>query len=237
MGLRPVIKARGSRQRVAGWIVERFPEAYREMTYVEPFLGDGSVLLSKDESKEEVASDSDGSLMSVWRAIRDEHSAFSSRVKRMKHSKATFQRCSKASGGDYMEEAIREFVLRQMSKGAGKKSYLCRLNEERCSDCWCGIFDRIPEVHERVKGVFMMGRCALEVLKAFDHGECLTFCDPPDLDPSNSDFHSALGDVLAGFRGKALIVARNSAMYRRMYASWNRKGVPGSKTDSLWTNF
>jgi DNA adenine methylase len=237
MGLKPVIKDRGSRRKVADWVVERFPEAYREMTYVEPFLGDGSVLLAKEASEEEVVSDSCGPLMSVWRAIRDEHSLFSSRIKRMKHSKLTFQRCLKASGGDYMDEAVREFVLRQMSKGGGKRSYLCRVDEARCGDCWCGIFDRIPEVHERVKGVFMMGRCALEVLKAFDHAECLAFCDPPDLDSSNSGLHSELGGLLAGFRGKALVVARNTAMYRRMYGSWNRRGLPGSRTESLWANF
>ncbi len=218
-------------------MVERFPENYRDMTYVEPFLGDGSVLLAKEASLEELVSDSDALLMNFWRAIRDEHTAFSSRVKRMKHSKQTFERCSKSSGGDYMDEAIREFVLRQMSKGGGKKSYLCRMNEERCGDCWCGIFDRIPEVHARLAGVFMVERCALDVLKAFDHENCLAFCDPPALESSNAELHSTLGSLLNGFRGKALIVARNSAMYRRMYGSWNRRGLPGSRTESIWTNF
>ena len=232
-----MVKAKKSRQKVAEWIVEKFPENYRQMTYLEPFLGDGSVLLCKDPSREEVVSDSDLHVISLWRAIRDEHAILSSRVKRMKHSKSTFERCSKTSGGDYMDDAVREFVLRQMSKGAEKKSYLCRADEVRCGDCWCGIFDRIPEVHERVKDVFMLGRCAVEVTKAFDHDDCLVFCDPPELDSGNSELHSSLGDVLKGFRGKVAIVGRNSAMYRRLYEGWNRRGIPGSRSESLWTNF
>lgn len=235
--MRPVIKAGSSRQKVADWLVERLPEGYRGMTYLEPFLGDGSVLLAKEPSREEVVSDTDAALMSVWRALRDEQSVLSSRVKRMKHSKQTFERLSRASGGDYMDEAIREFVLRQMSKSAGKKSYLCRAGEDKCGDCWCGLFERMPEVHDRVREVFMFSRCAVEVLKAFDHGECVAFCDPPELGPENSAFHSSLGGVLRDFRGKVVIVARNSAMYRRLYGEWNRRGLPGSRTESVWTNF
>lgn len=237
MGLRPVIKAKKSRQKVAEWIVEKFPENYRQMTYLEPFLGDGSVLLWKDPSIEEVASDSDARLMSLWRAIRDEHAILSSRAKKIKHSKSTFDRYLKTSGGDYMDDAIREFILRQMSKGAEKKSYLCRSGDVRCGDCWCGIFERIPEVHERVKDVFMLGRCAIEVTKAFDHRDCLVFCDPPDLDSENSELHLSLGDILKVFRGKVAVAGRNSAMYRRLYGDWNRRGIPGSRSESIWTNF
>lgn len=237
MGLRPVIKAKNSRQKVADWIVSRLPPDYREMCYLEPFLGDGSVLLAKESSAEEVASDSDLSLMSVWRALRDEHTLFSSRVKRMSHSKATFQRCSKATGGDYMDEAVREFSLRHMSRGGEKSVYICKPSEPKCSDCWCDIFDRIPEVHDRVSGVFLLNKDALEVIRAFDHDRGVVFCDPPALDQGNSDYHSEIGQAMNDFRGKAMVLARNTAMYRRIYSSWNRKGVPGGGNESLWTNF
>lgn len=237
MGLRPVIKAKHSRQRVAEWVVGRLPPEYRDMCYVEPFLGDGSILLAKEPSAEEVASDSDLALMSVWRALRDEHSHFSSRVKRMNHSKATFERCAKAASGDYMDEAVREFALRQMSRGGEKSVYLCQADEVKCGDCWCGIFDRMPDVHERVESVFMLSMDALDVLRAFDHGGCLAVCDPPAMDPGNSDFHSEMGGILTDFRGKAVVIARNTAMYRRIYAGWNRRGLPGGGNESLWTNF
>lgn len=237
MGLRPVIKAKNSRQKVADWIASRFPPEYAGMSYVEPFLGDGSVLLAKDPSVEEIVSDSDPHLMSVWRAIRDEHATFSSRVKRMSHSKATFERCSKASGGDYMDEAVREFALRHMSRGADKSVYICKPSEPKCGDCWCGIFDRIPEVHQRVEAVFMINKDAIEILRSFDHESCLIFCDPPAIDSKNSNFHSEMGETMKDFRGKAAVLARNTAMYRRMYAGWNRKGVPGGSNESLWTNF
>lgn len=237
MGLKPVIKASSSRQRVADWIVERFPAGYEGMSYLDPFLGDGSVLLAKARSTEEVVSDSDLSLISVWRAIRDEHSAFSPRVKRVEHSRATFERYSKSSPSDYMGEAVREFILRHMSKSALKKTYLPRDGKVKCKDCWCDLFERIPEVHERLRGVFMLNRDAIGLMKAFSHEGCFAFVDPPDVEQGTSDFHLELGEVATSFRGKVLVCARNSAMYRRIYAQWNRKGLPGGSNDSLWANF
>jgi len=237
MTLRPVIKAKNSRQKAAEWIASRLPPNYREMSYLEPFLGDGSVMLAKDPSVEELVSDSDRSIVSIWRALRDEHALFSSRLKRMNHSKSTFERCLGSSGGDYMDEAVREFALRQMSRSAEKSVYLCKPSESKCGDCWCDIFERIPHVHERIKEIFILDKGALEVIKNYDHDNCLLFCDPPPMDASNSDFHSELGQALNDFRGKAALVAKNTAMYRRMYAKWNRKSLPASSGDSMWTNF
>lgn len=237
MGLKPVIKTSGSRQKVAEWIVERFPENYREMVYVEPFLGDGSVLLAKNESSEEIVSDTDHALVSVWRAMRDEQALFSSKVKRISHAKETFDRYQKTSGGDYISEAVREFVLRNMSKSALKKTYIPRDAGLKCRDCWCDLFERMPLVHERIERVFILKRDAIEVLKAFNHEGCLVFCDPPAMEGGTSEFHSELGAVVKDFRGKAVVCARNSAMYRRIYAQWNRKSLPGGGNESVWANF
>jgi DNA adenine methylase len=237
MGLKPVIKASSSRQKVAEWIIERFPENYREMVYLEPFLGDGSVLLSKDESIEEVICDSDQSLVNIWRAVRDEQHLFSSKVKRISHAKETFDRYHKASGGDYLTEAVREFVLRHMSKSALKKTYIPREEGLKCRDCWCDLFERMPSVQERIEKVFILNKDALEALKAFNQEECLVFCDPPAIENGSSEFHSELGAILRDFRGKAVVCARNSAMYRRMYSQWTRKSLPGGSNESVWVNF
>jgi DNA adenine methylase len=237
MGLRPVVKASSTRQKVADWIVEKFPDGYRTMDYLEPFLGDGSVLLAKDESAEEVVSDSDASLVSVWRALRDEHSLFSARVKRIDHSKSTFDRYQKMGGGDYMGEAVREFVLRHMSKSALKKTYIPRSEKVKCRDCWCDLFERIPLVNSRISRVFVLNKGAIEMMKAFNHEGCLAFCDPPAMEPGTSDFHAEFGDLARDFRGKAVVCARNSAMYKRLFSSWNRKGIPGSSNESIWVNF
>lgn len=237
MGLKPVIKASSTRQKVAEWIVDRFPEGYRSMEYLEPFLGDGSVLLAKDESAEEVVSDSDPSLVSVWRALRDESSLFSSRAKRVDHSKSTFERYHKASGSDYMNEAVREFVLRHMSKSALKKTYLSKGGSVKCKDCWCDVFERIPLVNARISRVFLLNRDAIEVLRAFNHEGCLAFCDPPALEAGTADFHAQFGELVRDFRGKAVVCARNSAMYRRIFSGWTRRSLPGSSGESIWVNF
>jgi len=235
MVLRPVVKAKKSRQRVAEWLVGNFPEDYRELAYLEPFVGDGSVILAKDRSVEEVVSDCDLGLVEVWRAVRDEHKTFSSRIKRMDHSKATFERCLKGSGGDYMDVAVREFALRCMSKEGFKKSYIPRREKVKCGECWCDIFERMPLVQARMRDVYIVSADALGLIRSFSGPKRFVFCDVPATE--DSGFHVSLGEAMNAFRGKALVCSKNSAMNRRIYANWNRKGLHGSKGESLWANF
>ena len=46
-----------------------------------------------------------------------------------------------------------------------------------------------------------------------------------------------LSELLKEFRGKVIISAANSALYKRLYGGWTRKGVPGRPKESLWLNF
>ncbi len=239
--LKPVIKVSDSRSLVSDWIVEKFPENYRELTYLEPFVGGGSVLLHKDPSAEEIVNDSDSDLVDAWRSLRDEHKLFLSKVRRIEHKEAIFKRYQKKQETDYLNVGVRDFVLRHMSKSGLKKTYLPKERNVRCGDCWCDILEVVPDVSERIKDVFMLNRDALGVIKAFSHKDSLVYCDPPAAQGKDSemdvDKHVELSEMLKDFRGKVIISAANSALYRRLYAGWTRKGFPGSSKDSIWLNF
>lgn len=240
MKLKPVIKVNNGRSASAQWIVERFPENYREMTYVEPFLGDGSVFLSKEPSVEEVINDLDSSLISVWRALRDEPELLVSKLRRMKYSETTFKRhLASKKHVDYMSEAVSEFVLRQMSKSGCKKSFVSRSDDTDCRDCWRGIFELMESVGERIESTHILCEDALQILRTFSNEKTLTYCDPPEVDETsmNSGKHAELGDILKDFRGKVVVAGPNSSLYKRIYEGWNRKGFPGNPRESLWMNF
>jgi DNA adenine methylase len=239
MKLKPVIKAGNGRAGIASWIVERFPENYREMTYIEPFLGDGSVFLRKDASSEEVLNDLDCGLVSVWRALRDEPKLLVSRLKKMKYSECTFKRHQALKEhDDYMSAAVSEFVLRQMSKSGTKRSFVAR-SEEGCKECWRGLFEAMEMVNERLKNSFILCKDAMEVLKIFSNEKTLAYCDPPEVDEEAMPAarHAELGDILKDFRGKVVISGPNSSLYKRIYSGWNRKGVQGNPKESIWMNF
>jgi len=238
--LKPVIKTNDCRWKAASWIVERFPENYREMTYLEPFLGCGSVFAKKDPSKEEVLNDPDCDVMSVWRAVRDEGELFVAKIKRTKYSESTFKRHGLPKANeDYLGVAVREFVLRHMSKNGMKKSFVPREKPEDCRVCWKGLLESVDSVRERIESSFLLCRDAKEILKAFDGPGTFVYCNSPEVgDGANApEKHAEIGDLLKDYRGKVLVVGPNSALYRRMYSGWNRKGLPGNPKESVWANF
>lgn len=235
MKLKPVIKTTGKPYLVP-WIIEMFPENYREMAYLEPFLGSGEVILNKDRSAEEVVNEPDAGLASVWRAVRDEAKALSVRLRKTDHTERTFSRhLSKRDTDDYMQIAVSEFVLRHMSRGGAKKTYLPR---EKSKEHFLEPFlARFQQAEERLGGVYIMSRDPVSLIAAFSHEGTLVYCDPPPVEEIGEEMHMELGDALRSFKGKAVVTARNSALYKRTYAEWNRKGVPGHPKESVWLNF
>ena len=234
MKLKTFVKAGDSRSGLCPWILERFPPGYEGMTYIEPFLGSGEVLLAKEKSVEEVVNSEPG-IIGVWRAVRDEADLFSSKVKRIKCTEKTFAlHSSRSDTGDYLCSAVSEFVLRNMSKGGGKKSFLKRGG-------WGSLPGIIKEAHERLSEVFMLDKDPMELLRAFNFEDALAYCDPPEVGDGPGEMpvksHLDLGEILKSFKGKVVVVGPNSATYKRMYSEWTRKSVPGRPKESVWVNF
>jgi len=237
--LKPIIKLNDSKSHLVPWILDKFPENYQKMNYLEPFVGAGSVLLNKEPSLEEVANDADSGIVDLWRAVRDESKAFVAKTKRMEYKESTFSRCNGRIDEDYLGRAVCEFALRQMSKSGMKKVFLPKDGKVKCKDCWHSILDRVPAIQERIRKVHFLNKDALSIIRAFSHENTLIYCDPPDPNDEgvmDSNKHIELSELLREFRGKAIISARNCALYKRLYAGWTRKGVPG-KNESIWLNF
>ena len=209
------MKLNDSKSHLVPWILDKFPEGYRGMTYLEPFLGAGSVLLNKDPSVEEVANDIDAVMVDLWRAVRDEPKEFVSKTKRMEYKESTFLRCQKSTSSDYLDGNV------------------------RCKDCWHSILERVPDIKERISKVHFLNKDALSIIKAFSHENSLVYCDPTAPEEGgvmDTNKHVELSELLRAFRGKVIISAHNCALYKRLYAGWTRKGVP-ERNESIWLNF
>jgi site-specific DNA-adenine methylase len=238
--MKSLIKTSRARAQMADWMVERLPSDYREMTYLEPFLGDGSVFMTKEASKEEILCDPDFGVVNIWRALRDENKLFATRLKKVKYSESTFKRhMSLKTHEDYLSAAVSEFILRQMSKSGLKRSFVQRSDETECRHCWKGLFEIISSLEERIKSSYFLCRDVLEIFGAFNNANTLAYCDMPEVDEDSmpSSKHAEIGERLKNFRGKVVVVGPGNALYRRMYDGWNRKGVPGSAKESVWVNF
>lgn len=238
MKIKPIIKTSENKNYLAEWIVEKFPENYQQMNYFEPFLGSGGVFLNKDPSVEETLNEIDESLVCIWRAIRDEPKNFCSKIRRIKYKESIFEKYkTKKNDKDYLNTAVADFVARNMSKCGQKKSFVPKQNKETNQ----ASAEKIMMISERLRSVHILNKNALEIINAFSKSNCLMYCDPPSLDEKSSildaNKHVELGDLLKDFRGKVIISGQNTALYKRIYSSWNRKGVPNRPKESIWLNF
>lgn len=237
MKLKPIVKVNESKNYLTSWIIEKFPENYRELKYVELFLGGSTVLLNKDPSVEEVGNDLDINVLRIWQCIRDEPKLFTSKLKKIECKEKTFVRYQNKKETDYLNVAIVEFVLRQMSKSGLKKNYMPK-KTKRKESCWQDLLDCSAQVSDRIKNVFLINKDPADVAWAFGGPNSLIYCDvPSNSQIMDEDKHMKLAESLIGSKGKVVLVAQNCSMNKRLYANWNRKSVPGKPKESAWFNF
>jgi DNA adenine methylase len=232
------VKVNDNRSYLVPWIIEKFPPNYRELTYVEPFLGAGNVLLNKDISVEEVANEYDPMLLKVWQAVRDEPKLFVSKLKKVSYKESIFKRYQNKKENDYVNQAVTEFALRQMSKSGLKKHYLPKESKAK-EHCWANLFEKVPQIQERMKNVFLINKNPIDVVRAFGGENTLIYCECPTTFDGFMDEnkHMELGEALLASRGKVVVTGVNCSMYKRIFTGWGRKGVPGKPKESAWFNF
>ena len=235
--IRPPFKTNGGKYYLSTWIIDHFPKDYEELNYVEPYVGGGSVALNKERSEEESISDIDGGIVEIFKALRDEPGSFIGRLKRTKYCESTFQKAVKRaeSDMDYLTFSINEFVLRRMSYGGNKRTF------SPDDSSWESIvYNELDIIAERLDGVYVFQKTAIDVVKAFNNGDTFCYCDPPELDAENEDDQIALVDALLSFRGQVMFSGHSCPLYRNKFSEWKyarKKPSSSKKTEYLWMNY
>jgi DNA adenine methylase len=264
--IRPAFKCHGGKYYLSEWIISHFPENYKDYTYIEPYCGGANILINKEKSPLEAISDTDLTVIQIFRALRDEPKEFARRLNLMKYCQETFDRAVKRQNGpfdDYLDQAINEYVLRRMSRGGLRKAFAWsnRLRGGQPGDvnAWKTALAQLPILAERMKEVYIFNKPALEVIKTFNTKNVLVYADPPYLhDTRHSknvyanemtiDDHIELSRVLNTFAGKVVLSGYPSPLYTRLYQNWNceKKKVANHssqarakevKTEMIWKNF
>ena len=119
---------------------------------------------------------------------------------------------------------------------------------------WKSLPDRIIEVTERLRGVQIENRQAVDVISKFNYENVLIYCDPPYLfdtrsggkqyknEMTESD-HEQLLYMLMEHKGPALISGYESELYNSLLKDWHKENKmnysqEGSKKQEvLWMNF
>jgi DNA adenine methylase len=239
---RPVLRYFGGKWRIADWIISHFPA---HEVYVEPYGGTASVLMRKVPSKAEVYNDINGDVVNVFRVMRDEKAAdrLRSLLELTPYAREEYDLSYaeiKESTGDAVERARRTIVRSFMGHGAkgllngehnGWRSR--RIGSFFPASDWLNYPAQIRLFIERLRGVSIENRPALEVLGRYDSPETPHYVDPPYVlearslsarsiyahEMSEAD-HIALAKVLKSLQGMVVLSGYDSPLYGILYPEW-----------------
>ena len=182
---RPALRYLGGKWLLAPWILQHFPH---HRTYVEPFGGAASVLLRKARSHAEIYNDLDGDLVNLFQVLRVKAQAeeLVRLVALTPFAREEFE-ASYEEADEPVERARRLVVRSFMGHGSnaanierntGFRADSTRNGTTPAVD-WMNLPPALAMVAERMRGVVVERRPALDVIERFDRPDTLTYCDPP----------------------------------------------------------
>lgn len=168
--------------------------------YVEPYGGAASVLMLKPRSYAEVYNDLNGNVVNVFRVLRDPELAEC--LRRALHltpwARAEFN-LSYEPAEDPVERARRTIVQSFMAFGSsfqrgrsrtGFRAKFTNRHQTGARD-WIGYPKSIPAFVERLQGVVIEERPALDVIRQQDAPDTLFYVDPPYVPATRSALKSS----------------------------------------------
>jgi DNA adenine methylase len=265
---RPTLRWHGGKWKLAPWIIEYFPQ---HRVYVEPFGGAASVLLRKPRSYAEVYNDLDDWAVNLFRVLRDDDMAARLRqqLELTPFARSEFEvgRLLNEAQGDPVELARRLIVRSFMGFGSNAhngRSTGFRSNSNRSGTTpardWANYSDLIPQFTDRLRGVVIEKRDALEVMRQHDGAATLHYVDPPYLpetrSPANkydlkyrmyrheltAEDHDALLSDLRSLAGMVVLSGYPSPLYDERLGDWRKVETASHadgarpRTEVLWLN-
>jgi len=257
---RPFLRYLGGKFRIASWVVQFFPEHRK---YVDAYGGGGSVLFEKPRSYEEVYNDLDSDVVNLFRVARDDALKLKKLMEWTLWSRNEFELAYELTD-DKIELARRTIVKSFMSFGTGSKTKeQAGFNQGMHSN---GIGDAIKwkeypsvllEVQERLMGVVIENRKAMQLIEYHDAVDTLFYLDPPYLPKTRvmgtrgythemtRQDHIELLEKILHVKGMVVISGYESELYDETLIGWDKKiinaraaGYRGAvkRKECIWLN-
>ena len=232
---RPALRYYGGKFLLAPWIIAHFPENYRDLHYLEPYGGGGSVLLRKSPSVLETYNDLDSAVTSFFRVLRERPEELIRALRLTPYGREEYQLSLLARAGDDLELARLFFVKYWQSIGGTSSRSGWRVMRDKE-----GRHTKIPQgftlavenllpIAERLRRVQIENMDALELMRRGDYPSSLFYVDPPYVlrtraniyhsyahELSNDD-HMRLSETLRGLSGYVLLSAYEDPLYEELY--------------------
>jgi DNA adenine methylase len=256
--LRPVLRWHGGKWTLAPWIIAHMP---KHRVYVEPFGGAASVLLRKPRAYAEVYNDLDDDVVNLFQVLRGPRADDLVQALRLTPFAATEFFESYLTADDKVERARRLVVRSFMGFGSNathrKSGFRSNSNRSGTTPArdWHSYPEKLGGIIDRLRGVTILNRPAVEVMAAHDAPEALHYVDPPYVFSTRTDARADYAhelsddkhrDLLAFLRtlqGKVILSGYRSPLYDAALPDWYRvqrehlADGARKRIEVLWMNF
>lgn len=256
--MKAVMKYPGSKWSIAKWIISHFPDHH---SYLEPFFGSGAVLFNKPRSNIETVNDLDGNVVNLFEWIKKDPERLAHEIYYTPYARQLYDDAFELVPEDSFKKAVNFYICMNMGHGfrtngkkVGWKNDVQGRERAYASLDWCNIPDRILQAAERLRGVQIENRPAVEVIERFNSKNVLIYLDPPYMPETrrgkqymyemyDKKSHIELLEVAKRHKGQVLISGYDSEIYNDMLKSWNREEITcysqanSKKREILWMNF
>lgn len=252
---RPLLRWHGGKWMLAPWIIAHFPP---HRVYVEPFGGAASVLLRKPRAYAEIYNDLDDDVVGLFRVLRSRRACELIEALRLTpYARSEFDLAYAET--DCPVERARRLIARSfMGFGAGGAtghSTSFRANGNGTGGGWRNYPEALKAIVERLLGVVIEHRPAIDVCRQHDGPETLLYLDPPYLPETRSycvklryrhemsdGDHAAFLQEIVSLRSMVVLSGYPSPLYDDALAGWRRVERPAladgarKRTEVLWIN-
>ncbi len=261
---RPVLRYHGGKWLLAPWIIAHLPP---HKTYVEPYGGAASVLIRKARSKAEIYNDLCDDVVNLFRVLRGTRAGeLVDRLRLTPFARAEFE-AAYETGGDPVDRAVRLVSRSFMGFGSDGHNVAVRTgfranssgSHTNCAIDWMNLPDALALAVERLRGVVIERRPALQVVAAADGPDTLFYVDPPYVPATRSaksrrgkikyhaythemtdGDHADLLEALCRLEGMVVLSGYPSALYDDALKGWTRRTRTAladgarERTEVLW---
>ncbi|NRA86848.1 MAG: DNA adenine methylase [Rhizobiales bacterium] len=199
---RPICRYHGGKFKQAVDIISLFPP---HKIYVEPYCGVASVLLQKKPAYAEVINDLDSNIYNLFSIMQDD------RIRKLcqilettLYSREAFENAVAASRRpnkpEYQIRNVANFIIRNQMSFSPTPRAGFRADTKReysiPSHDWVAVSDILKSYIDRLKGVVIENKDAVEVISAHDTNQTLFYLDPPYLPDTRGGSSSYRFDYL-----------------------------------------
>lgn len=224
--MQPFVPRLGGKSRISKKIVKRFPT---HETYIEPFVGGGSVLLIKNPSINEVINDKDKELYILWKGMKkigEKLSTFS-----FKPNKTLFDKLKKSKPSSMLKQMYRTlYVFKHSFGGLGRNFASKGVSGIR-------LKKNLLKYKNRLKDVTILNKDWKTVVKKYDSANSFYYMDPPYETGNTKQWNYKpftavnLIPTLKKLQGKFLLSFENSTKNKQLFKN------AGFKINTITTQY